>query len=122
MDVTVGWLDSRKNPKNRPEAREEHAVDGHEGLYAWVYPSGAVVFVYRYTPPGGGGRKKMRLGQYGEGGLTLKEAFDQHRGAQRELEKGLDPIEEREKRENADRRAREERAGADTVADLVRRF
>lgn len=122
MKVTVGWLDSRKEARNRPKERQEEPIDGHKGLYAWVYPSGSVVFVYRYTPPGGGARRKMRLGQYGEGGLTLAEAFDAHRDAQRELEKGLDPVEERERREKAAEDARRERAGADTVAKLVEQF
>lgn len=122
MRMTVGWLEARTNPRNRPAERAEHAVDGHKGMYAWVYPSGAVVFVYRYTRPGTAERRKMRLGEYGPGGITLEEAFDLHRQAQRELEKGLDPIEEREKRRQAEELARIERAGADTVARLVEQF
>jgi integrase len=122
VKVTVGWLDSRKEARNRPSERQEVTVDGHKGMMAWVYPSGEVVFVYRYTPPGAGGRKKMRLGQYGESGITLAEAFDRHRDAERDLEKGLDPIEERERREAEREQARQERAGAETVANLVERF
>src|SRR5262245_54841715 len=91
-------------------------------MMAWVYPSGEVVFVYRYTPPGGGNRKKMRLGQYGESGFTLAEAFDRHREAERDLEKGLDPVEERDRREAEKEQARQERSGADTVATLVDQF
>ena len=41
----------------------------------------------------------MVLGEFGPGGLSLADAFDQHHQAQRELEKGLDPIEERAKRQ-----------------------
>jgi integrase len=122
MKITVGWLDSRKEARNRPRERHEVPIDGHQGLYAWVYPSGVVVFVYRYTPPSGGNRKKMRLGEYGNSGITLAEAFDLHRDAQRELEKGLDPIEERDRRDRAAEDARRERSGADTVASVVEQF
>jgi len=122
VKLTVGWLDSRKEARNRPSERQEVTVDGHKGMMAWVYPSGEVVFVYRYTPPGGGSRKKMRLGQYGESGITLSEAFDLHREAERDLEKGLDPAEERDRREAEKEQARHERAGADTVATLVEQF
>jgi integrase len=89
---------------------------------AWVYPSGETVFVFRYTPVGGGARRKMRLGRYGEGGITLAQAYDIHRQAQRDLENKLDPIEEQKKRLEATRRAREEKAGAYTVASLVEQF
>ena len=119
--MTVGWLESRKEKGSRPKERQEKTIDGHPGLMAWVYPSGEVVFVFRYTQTNGT-RRKMRLGQYGEGGITLAEAYDLHRQAQRELEKDLDPIEERAKRQEAEQRAREERAGTGTVADLVEQF
>lgn len=122
MKITAGWLDSREHPRNRPKRRQEVPIDGHKGMYAWVYPSGVIVFVYRYTRPGSGERRKMRLGQYGEGGITFEEASDRRREAQRWLEKGLDPIEERDRREQAKERARLERAGADTVAKLVEQF
>jgi integrase len=64
----------------------------------------------------------MVLGEFGPGGLSLADAFDQHHQAQRELEKNLDPIEERKQRLDAAQRAREERAGTGTVADLVEQF
>lgn len=114
MRLTVGWLDSRKDRRNRPKERQEETVDGHEGLMAWVYPSGEVVFVFRYTGANGK-RRKMRLGQYGDDGIKLAEAFDLHRQAQRELERGLDPIEERERRQKEAERARQHRAAADAV-------
>lgn len=122
MKITVGWLDSRKLPRNRPPKRQEEPIDGHEGMYAWVYPSGAVVFVYRYTRPGTGKRRKMRLGEYGDSGITLEKAFDLHREAQRWLEEKLDPIEERERREFEKQKAREAREGAGTVTSLVEQF
>jgi integrase len=85
-----------------------------------VFPSGAVSFRFRYTS--GAKRRVMVLGEFGPGGLSLADAFEQHHQAQRELEKNLDPIEERKKRQEADQRAREERAGTGTVADLVEQF
>ncbi|MGH8303521.1 MAG: hypothetical protein ACRET5_18895 [Steroidobacteraceae bacterium] len=42
-----------------------------------------------------------------KGSLSLDDAFDMHHQVQRELEKGLDPIEERAKRQEAEQRARE---------------
>ncbi|MGH8255578.1 MAG: tyrosine-type recombinase/integrase [Steroidobacteraceae bacterium] len=122
MKITAGWLDSRKLPRNRPQERQEVPIDGHRGLYAWVYPTGVVVFVFRYTRAASGERRKMRLGEYGPAGISLERAFDLHREAQRWLEQGLDPIEEREKRQQAAERDRVERAGADTVATLVEQF
>lgn len=122
MKITATWLESRKHPRNRPSSRQEVAVDGHKGLYAWVYPSGEVVFVFRYTMPGGGARKKLRLGKWGDSGISLARAFTQHQQAQRELEAGLDPAEEEKKRQQAARATREEHAGADTVAQLVEQF
>ncbi len=87
---------------------------------ARVFPSGTVTFRFRYTS--GDKRRVMVIGEFGDRGLSLADAFDQHHQAQRELEKGLDPIEEREKRREFAQRAREERAGAGTVADLVEQF
>jgi Arm DNA-binding domain len=112
--LTVGWLDSPKDRRNRPKDRREETVDGHEGLMAWVYPSGEVVFVFRYTGANGK-RRKTRRGQYGDGGIKLAEAFDLHCRAKHDLEKGLDPIEERERRQGEAEKARQHRAAADAV-------
>lgn len=120
MKMTATWLESRKEARNRPAERYDTTVDGREGLMVRVFPSGAVSFRFRYTS--GGKRRVMVLGEFGEGGLSLSDAHDQHHQAQRELEKGLDPIEERQKRQEAAQRARDERAGTGTVADLVEQF
>ncbi|MGB6487560.1 MAG: tyrosine-type recombinase/integrase [Steroidobacteraceae bacterium] len=122
MKISAGWLDSRKLPRNRPPKRQEEPIDGHEGMYAWVYPSGTVVFVYRYTRPGTTKRRKMRLGEYGDSGISLEKAFDLHREAQRWLEEKLDPIDERDRRESEKQKAREAREGAGTVTNLVEQF
>jgi integrase len=120
MKMTATWLESRREPRNRPEERYDATVDGREGLMVRIFPSGAVSFRFRYTS--GGKRRVMVLGEFGQGGLSLADAFDMHHQAQRELEKDLDPIEERKKRQDADQRARDERAGTGTVADLVEQF
>lgn len=122
MKLTSAWLEARKEARNRPKERYDVTVDGREGLMARVYPSGAVTFVFRYTPPGGGKRVPMILGPYGKGGLSLADAFDQHHQAQREIALGLDPIDERDKRATAADKERRERAEADTVCELVEQF
>ena len=100
MKITTTWLQTRKEPRNRPKKRYEETVDGREGLMVRIYPSGATSFVYRYTLPGGRGRDYLVLGKFGAGGLSLADAFDQHHQAQRERELGLDPKEERRKRKD----------------------
>jgi integrase len=121
MKITATWLDARREPRNRPKKRYDVTIDGREGLMVRIYPSGVVSFRFRYTGPGGA-RQVMVLGEFGKGGLSLADAFDMHHQAQRELEKGLDPIEERAKRQEAEQRAREAREGAGTVTNLVEQF
>jgi len=118
--MTTTWLESRQEARNRPQKRYDATIDGREGLMVRVFPSGAVSFRFRYTNDGK--RRVMVLGEFGSGALSLAEAFDLHHQAQRELERNLDPIEERRKRQEAEQRAREERAGAGTIADLVEQF
>jgi integrase len=120
MKMTATWLETRREPRNHPKERYDETVDGREGLMVRVFPSGAVSFRFRYTSHGK--RQVMVLGEFGAGGLTLADAFDLHHQAQREIERGLDPFEERQKRQEAEQRAREERAGTGTVADLVEQF
>jgi integrase len=121
VKITTTWLNSRQDPRNRPRARRDVNVDGREGLIVRLHPTGAVSFRLRYQRAGK--RRWMVLGQYGEkDGITLADALDQHHIAERELENGRDPIEERDKRRADTRRAREERAGGGTVAELVEQF
>ena len=121
MKVTATWLEARSEPRNRPKERTDTTVDGREGLMVRVSPTGRVSFRFHYTAPGGE-RRVMVFGEFGKGGLSLADAFEMHHQAQRELEKGLDPIEERERREKLAEKTRAERAGADTVANLVEQF
>jgi len=120
MKITTTWLESRGEPRNRPKERYDETVDGREGLMVRVYPSGTASFRFRYT--NGGKRLVIVLGEFGDGGLSLADAFEMHRQAQRELAKGLDPIEERDRRLAEAEKARMEHAGADTVANLAEQF
>lgn len=120
MKITTTWLLGRKEARNHPSKRYDATIDGREGLMVRVFPSGAVSFRFRYTHAGQ--RRVMVLGEFGSNGLSLADAFELHAQAQREIEKGLDPIEEREKRQHEAQRAREERAASGTVADLVEQF
>ena len=85
-----------------------------------VFPSGEVSFRFRYTYAGQ--RRVMLLGQFGDGGLTLQDAFTLHHEASSALAGGVDPIENRARKIallEAERRARAE---ADTVDRVVNQF
>lgn len=121
MKVTHTWLDSRREPRNRPQERYDVTIDGREGLMVRVFPSGVVSFRFRYRR--GGKRQVMVLGEFGTAdGLSLADAFDEHHQALKELAKGLDPIEERDRRRAEAERERLERSAADTVASVVEQF
>src|ERR1700744_1252541 len=113
MKMTTTWLEARKESRNRPEERYDVTVDGREGLMVRVFPSGAVTFRFRYTSVRK--RRIMVLGEFGPGGLSWADAFEMHHQAQRELEKGLDPIDERERRQKEAEKAKQHRAAADAV-------
>ncbi|MGH8226980.1 MAG: tyrosine-type recombinase/integrase [Steroidobacteraceae bacterium] len=121
MKITTTWLEARRESRNRPGKRYDVTVDGREGLMVRVSPSGAVSFRFRYSGLDGA-RRVMVLGEFGRGGLSLKDAHDLHYQASSELEKGLDPIEERARRAAEAQRDREARENADTVASLVEQF
>lgn len=95
-------------------------MDGREGLVVRLFPTGAASFRFRYQRAGK--RRWMVLGEYGDAGLSLTEAFDAHRAAQRDLERDLDPIEERERRVADVEQARRERSEAGCVSDIVEQF
>lgn len=93
-----------------------------------VHPSGGVSFRYRYKR---GQDQKGRaiqyvivIGEYGKNGagITLEDAHDFQRKAKRWLSLGLDPIEEKAKEDATRQKARQERADAGTVADIVEQF
>lgn len=123
MKITDAWIQA-SCAKNRGQPQYRKTVDrgpARSGLMVTVYGDGTAAFSVRYTRPSGA-RVFMPLGSYGRAGLSLAEACDGHDAALKLIEKGLDPIDERERSElEADRR-RIERAGADTMEDLVIRF
>ena len=123
VKVTSTWLDTAI-AKNRGKARFRVTVDrlGRKGsLMVTVYGNGAAAFCVRYTRPSGK-RVFMPLGQYGDAGLSLAEAGAAYDDALKLLAKGIDPKEERERRQTDEERERLERAGSATVARLVERF
>ena len=116
MRLTDSWLRSVKPRRERYDV----TVDGRPGLMARVHPSGAVSFRFRYQRSGQ--RLSMVLGEFGEGGLSLADAYERHHEAQRELAKDLDPIEERDRRRAETEIFRRARAEAGTVAQVVEQF
>ncbi len=123
MRITDTWLRTVKPPKKRYDVTTEL-----RGLMVRVHPTGVLSFRYRYKR---GKDKEGRpiqyiivLGEYGKkgAGLTLEDAHEFQRKAKRWLSLGLDPIEEKDKEDAAREKARQERAEAGTVADLVDEF
>lgn len=114
MRITAAWLDSRK----RPEKRYDVTLTNRRGLMVRVHPSGAISFRFRYKRSGS--TLVMVLGEYPD--ISLSDAHDQHDRAVKELARGLDPIEERDRRNREAESARQDHAQAGTVADLVAQF
>jgi len=123
VKVTDTWLVSAIT-KNRGKAKYRVTVSrgpARPGLMVTIYSDGTAGFLMRYTRPSGA-RILMPIGSYGRAGLSLAEACAAHDAALSLLEKGIDPRDERERRQTAAEEARRERAGADTVANLVEQF
>lgn len=116
MKISDTWL---QNVKPRTE-RYDVTVTNRKGFMVRVHPSGAVSFRFRYKRTNQS--FVMVFGEYGRQGIALKRAYQMHEQARSELEQGLDPIEEQEKREHAAEAVRQERATAGTVADIVEQF
>ena len=123
MRITDTWLRTVKPRKARYDVTTEL-----RGLMVRVHPSGAVSFRYRYKRGKDNDGKPIQyvlvLGEYGKkgSGLTLEEAHEWQRRAQRWLALELDPLEEKAKEDAAREKARHERAESGTVADLVEEF
>lgn len=110
--------------KNRDQDKYRVTVSrgpARPGLMVTVYGDGTAAFVMRYTRPSGA-RIFMPIGAYGKAGLSLADACAAHDAALSLLEKGIDPRDERERRQTAAEETRRQRAGADTVANLVEQF
>jgi integrase len=123
MKITDTWI-SAAIAKNRSKPKYRKTVDrgpARPGLMVTVYSDGTGAFVMRYTRPTGA-RVFMPMGAYGKAGLSLAEACTVHDAALSLLEKGLDPIDDKERRIAATEQGRRERAGADSIASLVEQF
>ena len=114
--LTVKWLE---NPELHDE-RYDVTVPNLRGLVVRVHPSGVVSFRLRYKR--GERAYVLVLGEYGHNGLSLADVHDMHSQAMREIERGLDPIEERAKRQHATECARREQAEASSVEYVVEQF
>jgi integrase len=69
------------------------------GFGVHVLPSGRKSFFHEYVPPGGGRRRRMKLGSYGD--LTVAEAIDERKRVVGLLREGVDPLEERRRQKEA---------------------
>jgi integrase len=123
MRITDTWLRTAKARKTRYDVTTEL-----KGLMIRVHPSGALSFRYRYmrgkNAKGHAIQHVIILGLYGRrgSGLTLDDAHEFHRKAQRWLALGLDPAEEKRKEDEAQAKALHERCEAETVSELVDEF
>jgi len=124
VKITDTWL-AAAIAKNRGKPKYRKTVErgpARPGLMVTVYSDGTAGFLMRYTRPRGE-RVLMPIGSYGnKAGLSLADACREHDRAITLLEKGIDPKDERERRQKEIEEARRERAGADTVASLVDQF
>lgn len=57
----------------KPEAKK-YSRDCSDGMTFWVYPNGRKQFSYRYRRPTSRMQNSISIGDYYEGGLSLKEA------------------------------------------------
>jgi integrase len=123
MRVTDTWLRAAKPRKGRYDVTTEL-----RGLMVRVHPSGSISFRYRYKRGKGKDGRPIQyvivLGEYGKtgAGISLEDAHDFQHKAKRWLTLGLDPVEEKAKEDAAREKARQVRAEAGTVADLVDEF
>jgi integrase len=121
MRITDTWLRTAKPRRTRYDVTTEL-----RGLMVRVHPSGAISFRYRYKRGQDNAGRPIQhvivLGEYGKDGLSLDDAHDFQRKARRWLSLGLDPIEEQRKEDTAREKARQDRAEAGTVSQLVEEF
>jgi integrase len=116
MKISDTWLQNAKPHKTRYDV----TVTNRTGLMVRVHPSGVISFRFRYKRASE--TFVMVLGEYGNQGISLADAYKMHDQGRSEIEHGLDPIEEQAKREREVEQARVERAAAGTVADIVEQF
>ena len=72
-----------------------YKVSDRDGMYVVVNPSGAVVFRYDYRMHGR--RETLTLGRYGPAGLSLARAREKLIDAQRSIQEGRSPAQEKQR-------------------------
>ena len=72
-----------------------YKVADRDGMYVVVQPSGAVVFRYDYRM--NGRRETLTLGRYGAAGLSLARAREKLIDAQRAIQEGRSPAQEKQR-------------------------
>jgi integrase len=94
------WLNSLA--RKPPDARQDYTEPGRKGFMLRHWPGGDLSFVVRYQRDGK--PRIMTIGTYPA--LSLDAAHDEHAEARRQLSRGLDPIDERDRTQAAQLRAR----------------
>jgi integrase len=120
MKLTAASLKAISRPEKLPKQREDLTVDGRRGLMVRVFPTGEVSFRFRYTYAGT--RRVMVFGSFGEGALSLADAFEMHHAATKALALGTDPKEERDRLIAQREIERREREAGDTVESIINQF
>jgi len=106
--LTKRDLDDLRRKAEADSSLTKHLADADQkGLYARAR-RGRVDFIFRYRPPGGGGRRTMTIDEYGTG-ITLPQARDAAQLLRGEVASRRDPKVEQER----------ERRDAITVAGAV---
>ncbi len=98
---TTTWLNALA--KKPPDARQDYTEPGRKGFMLRHWPGGDLSFVVRYQRAGK--PRILTLGNYPA--VSLETAHDAHAEARRQLARGLDPIDERDRAQDAQRRSRE---------------
>lgn len=112
---TETWL--RSLEKKHPPERVDYSEPGRKGFMLRHWPGGERTFVVRYQRDGK--TRILTLGNYPA--TTLEEAHEAHAEARKQLSRGLDPIEEREReaKARAAQQAKEKAAGAVTIRNVI---
>lgn len=103
------WLKSLE--KKPPKERTDYSEPGRKGFMLRHWPGGERTFVVRYQRDGK--PRVMTLGNFPA--MTLDEAHDAHAEARRLLQKGIDPIEERERQKRAQEAVEQRRKHTEAV-------
>ena len=113
------WVRKALAEAKKDGKRREEAIEGRQGLFVAVEPSGMVFWLGRYQLGRGAKRvrKRTSLGRYGQGGLTLAEATDALAALTSAAAKGVDSLAEQKTKAASDaltlRRMFEERKAKD---------